>query len=91
MKLGMPVILVQVRRLNDPPQHGFLQIKGPFISYARGVGWQEWGVEHVKFRTVRGGSSINLHTKRGVTIFLFCFIFKQILSVLSGLTVHCLI
>ena len=66
MKLGLPVILVQVRRLNDPPQHGFLQIKGPFISYARGWAGKNAGVEHVKFRIVRGGSSINLHTKRGV-------------------------
>ena len=36
-----------------------------------------------------GGASINLHTMRGAyLIFYFCFIFKQILSVLSGLTVH---
>ena len=33
MKLGMPVIVVQVSRLNDPPQPGFLQIKRPFIIY----------------------------------------------------------
>ena len=55
----------------------------------QGVGWQEWGVGHVKFRTVRGGSSINLQTKReGYLIFYFCFTFKQILSELSGLRVH---
>ena len=31
MKLGMPVIVVQVSRLNDPPQPGFLQFKRPFM------------------------------------------------------------
>ena len=35
MKLGMPVIVLQVSRMNDPPQPWSLQCKGPFIS-ARG-------------------------------------------------------
>ena len=42
MKLSMPVIVVQVIRLNDPPQPGLLQIKRPFIIYATG-----WAVKNV--------------------------------------------
>ena len=36
MKLGMPVIVMQVSRMNDPPQPWSLQFKGPFSIYAGG-------------------------------------------------------
>ena len=90
MKLGMPVIVVQVSQLNDSLQSGFPQIKRPFIIYARGwagkneelatsnSGQSEWG--HQQICTQRGGGAY--------LIFYFCFIFKQILSVQLGLTVH---
>ena len=36
MKHGMPVIVMQVSRMNDPPQPWSLQFKGPFSIYAGG-------------------------------------------------------
>ena len=70
----MPVILVQVRRLNDPPQHGFLQIKGPFISYARG-----WAGKNGGWNTSNSGQSEGGHqlicTQRGGCLPDFPFLF----------------
>ena len=75
------------------PKKSFLKtILGTIHYLCQGVGWQEWGVGHVKFRTVRReGGVINksVHKEGGCyLIFYFCFIFKQIFSVLLGLTVH---
>ena len=36
MKFGMPMIVVQVSRMNDPPQARSLKFKGPFAIYAGG-------------------------------------------------------
>ena len=89
----MPVIVVQVSRLNDSLQSGFPQIKRPFIIYARG-----WAGKNEELAKSNSGQSEGGHqqicTQRGggggggYLIFYFCFIFKQILLVLSGLTVH---
>ena len=77
----MPVIVVQVSRLNDSLQSGFPQIKRPFIIYARG-----WAGKNEELATSNSGqsegrSSTNLHTKRGgwgvgLTDFLFLFYFQ---------------
>ena len=71
-------------------------IKGPFIVYAR-----EWAVKNEGWATSNSGQSdggalgvINKSAHKeggwGYLIFYFCFIFKQILSELSGRTVHVL-
>ena len=87
----MPVIVVQVSRLNDSLQSGFPQIKRPFIIYAKG-----WAGKNEELATSNSGQSEGGHqqicTQRGggggYLIFYFCFIFKQIFLVLSGLAVH---
>ena len=70
MKLGMPVIVLQVSRMNDPPQPWSLQCKGPFIS-ARGGPLKIHDSQ-------RGGASTNLHIKGGGRLpdFLFLFYFQ---------------
>ena len=69
MKLGMPVIVLQVSRMNDPPQPWSLQCKGPFIS-ARG------GPRQIH-DSQRGGINKSAH-KGGVRLpdFLFLFYFE---------------
>ena len=47
MKLGMPVIVLQLSRMSDPPQR--LQCKGPFIS-ARG-----WAINKSAHKEEVGG------------------------------------
>ena len=80
------------------PKKSFLKtILGTIHYLCQGSDWQEWGVGHVKFRTVRrGGGVINksAHKEGGgyvyIPDFLFLFYFqaKLMLSVLLGLTVH---
>ena len=85
----MPVILVQVSRMNDPPQQGFLQIKGPFIIYARGGLARMGGGPRQIQDSQRGVINKSAHKEKGgYLIFYFCFIIKELLLVLSGLTVH---
>ena len=64
MKFDMPVIVLQVGRLNDPPQPWSLQFKGPFIIYARG--WagknKEWATSNS--RQSEGGHQ-QIFTQRG--------------------------
>ena len=49
MKFGMPVIVVQVSRMNDPPQRRSLKFKAPFIIYARGwAGKNEGGPRQIQ-------------------------------------------
>ena len=81
MKLGMPVIVVQVSRLNDSLQSGFPQIKRPFIIYARG-----WAGKNEELATSNSGQSEGSHqqicTQRGggggvgLPDFLFLFYFQ---------------
>ena len=83
MKLGMPVIVVQVSRLNDSLQSGFPQIKRPFIIYARGwagkneelatsnSGQSEWG--HQQICTQRGGGGGG----GGGNVFFFFFFYLK--------------
>ena len=64
MKFGMPVIVLQVSRLNDPPQPWSFQCKGPFISAREWAGKNEgWATSnlgqseggHQQICTQRGG------------------------------------
>ena len=50
MKLGMPVIVVQVSGMNKPPQLWSLQCKGPFLIYAR-----EWAGKNEGWGTSNSG------------------------------------
>ena len=84
MKLGMPVIVVQVSRLNDPPQPGLLQIKRPFIIYAKGGRSRMGGRPRQCKDSHRVVINKSAHKEGGYPIFYFCFLLKQILSVLSG-------
>ena len=69
-------------------------IKGPFTVYARGwAGKNEgWATSNSVMGGGGGGKKKNAHKEGGWgdPIFYFCFIFKQILSELSGRTVHVL-
>ena len=75
----MPVIVVQVSRLNDSLQSGFPQIKRPFIIYARG-----WAGKNEELATSNSGQSEGSHqqicTQRGGGVglpdFLFLFYFQ---------------
>ena len=91
MKHGMPVIVMQVSRMNDPPQPWSLQFKGPFSIYAGGgLARMRGGPRQIQ-DSQKGVINKSAHKERGGgghLTFYFCFIFKQILSVLSGLTVH---
>ena len=76
MKLGMPVILVQVSRLSDPPQPEFPQIKRPFLIYARG-----WAGKNEEWATSNSGQSKGGHQQIctqgwGLPDFLFLFYFQ---------------
>ena len=90
MKLGMPVIVMQVSRMNDPPQPWSLQFKGPFSIYAGGgLARMRDGPRQIQ-DSQKGVINKSAHKEKGggCLTFYFCFIFKQILLVLSGLTVH---
>ena len=77
----MPVIVVQVSRLNDSLQSGFPQIKRPFIIYAKG-----WAGKNEELATSNSGQSEGGHQQictqrgggggRGLPDFLFLFYFK---------------
>ena len=47
MKLGIPVIVLQVSRVNDPPQPCSLQCKGPFISARERAGRMRGGPRQI--------------------------------------------
>ena len=75
----MPVIVVQVSRLNDSLQSGFPQIKRPFIIYAKGWAGKNEELATSNSGQSEGGLSTNLHTKRGggeLPDFLFLFYFQ---------------
>ena len=73
----MPVILVQVSRMNDPPQQGFLQIKGPFIIYARGGLARMGGGPRQIQDSQRGVINKSAHKEGGGGTWFFSFVYFQ--------------
>ena len=88
MKLGMPVIVVQVSRLNDPPQPGSFSLSDHLLFMPRGGLSRMGGRPRQCKDSQRVVINKSAHKEGGYLIFYFCFLLKQILSVLSGLTVN---